>query len=104
FVAFSDPVLPDSVEALAELKRDGVEVKILTGDNDLVARHVCEQVGLDAARIVTGDQLEHTSVAAMGALAASTTLFARVSPAQKHRIILALKARGRVVGYMGDGI
>jgi Mg2+-importing ATPase len=104
FVAFSDPVLPDSVAALADLKRDGVEVKILTGDNDLVARHVCEQVGLDAARIVTGEELEHTSDAAMGALAASTTLFARVSPAQKHRIILALKARGRVVGYMGDGI
>ncbi len=104
FLAFSDTVLPDSVAALADLKRDGVEVKILTGDNDLVARHVCGQVGLDAARIVTGEELERTSDAAMGPLAARTTLFARVSPAQKHRIILALKASGRVVGYMGDGI
>jgi Mg2+-importing ATPase len=104
FLAFSDPVLADSVEALAELKRDGVEVKILTGDNELVAKHVCEEVGLDSSRIVLGDEMATASDAAMGALAEKTTVFARVSPSQKHRIILALKARGRVVGYMGDGI
>ena len=104
FLAFSDPVLADSIEALAELKRDGVEVKILTGDNELVAKHVCEQVGLDASRIVLGEEMATASDAAMGALAEKTTVFARVSPSQKHRIILALKARGRVVGYMGDGI
>jgi Mg2+-importing ATPase len=104
FLAFSDPVLADSVAALAALKRDGVEVKILTGDNELVAKHVCEQVGLDSARIVLGEQMAATSDAAMGALAEKTTVFARVSPSQKHRIILALRARGRVVGYMGDGI
>jgi len=104
FLAFSDPVLADSVEALAELKRDGVEVKILTGDNELVAKHVCEQVGLDSASIVLGEEMSRTIDSAMGALAEKTTVFARVSPSQKHRIILALRARGRVVGYMGDGI
>ena len=104
FLAFSDPVLADSVQALAELKRDGVEVKILTGDNELVAKHVCEQVGLDSASIVLGEEVSRTIDSAMGALAEKTTLFARVSPSQKHRIILALRARGRVVGYMGDGI
>src|ERR1039458_7784841 len=104
FLAFSDPVLADSVQALAELKRDGVEVKILTGDNELVAKHVCEQVGLDSASIVLGEEVSRTIDSAMGALAEKTTVFARVSPSQKHRIILALRARGRVVGYMGDGI
>ena len=86
--------------SLAALRRDGVEVKILTGDNELVARHVCEQVGLDdephrprrRARRMTIPRLRH--------VAEQTTVFARVSPAQKNRIILALKARGHVVGYM----
>jgi Mg2+-importing ATPase len=104
FLAFSDPILPDTIAALAELKRDGVEVKILTGDNELVARHVCEQVGLDASHVVTGEELQGTLDSALGALMENTTVFARVSPAQKHRIIIELKARGRVVGYMGDGI
>ncbi|MGA7786090.1 MAG: magnesium-translocating P-type ATPase, partial [Candidatus Acidiferrales bacterium] len=104
FLAFSDPILPDTITALAELKSDGVEVKILTGDNELVARHVCEQVGLDSSRVVLGEELQKTDNAAMGALVERTTVFARVSPAQKHRIILELRGRGRVVGYMGDGI
>lgn len=104
YLAFSDPVLADSVAALAALKRDGVEVKILTGDNELVAKHVCEQVGLDSARIVLGEEVAQTSDSAIGVVAEKTTVFARVSPSQKHRIILALRARGRVVGYMGDGI
>jgi Mg2+-importing ATPase len=104
FLAFSDPILPDTIAALEELKRDGVEVKILTGDNELVARHVCEQVGLDASHVVTGEELQGTLDSALGALMEKTTVFARVSPAQKHRIIIELRARGRVVGYMGDGI
>ncbi len=104
FLAFSDPILPDTIAALGELKRDGVNVKILTGDNELVARHVCEQVGLDASHVVLGEELQKTDNAALGALIENTTVFARVSPAQKHRIILELRARGHVVGYMGDGI
>jgi len=104
FLAFSDPPLPDAAEALAALRRDGVEVKIITGDGDLVASHVCGQVGLESGKIVLGDELERMSDAALAHVAEVTTVFARVSPAQKNRIIMALKHRGHVVGYMGDGI
>jgi Mg2+-importing ATPase len=104
FLAFSDPPLPDAAEALAALRRDGVEVKIITGDADLVAAHVCSQVGLDPGKIVLGDELERMSDAALAHVAEVTTVFARVSPAQKNRIIMALKHRGHVVGFMGDGI
>jgi P-type Mg2+ transporter len=104
YLAFADPPNPDAAESLAELKRDGVEVKILTGDNELVARHVCEQVGLTNPTIILGDDLEHTTDTALQVLAEDATVFARVSPMQKHRIIHALKLRGHVVGYMGDGI
>ena len=90
--------------SLAELKRDGVTVKILTGDNELVARHVCRSIGLDEQQIVTGDEIERIDDAALGHVAEQASVFARVSPAQKNRIILALKRRGHVVGFMGDGI
>ena len=104
YLAFADPPNPDAAESLAALKRDGVTVKILTGDNELVARHVCEQVGLANPTIVLGDELERMTDTALQHLAEEATVFARVSPMQKHRIILALKLRGHVVGYMGDGI
>jgi Mg2+-importing ATPase len=104
FLAFADPPLPDAAEALAALRRDGVAVKIITGDGDLVAAHVCSQVGLESGKIVLGDELERMSDAALGHVAEVTTVFARVSPAQKNRILLALQHRGHVVGFMGDGI
>jgi Mg2+-importing ATPase len=104
FLAFSDPPLPDAAAALAALRRDGVEVKIITGDGDLVAAHVCSQVGLEPGKIVLGDELERMSDVALMHVAEVTTVFARVSPAQKNRIILALKHRSHVVGFMGDGI
>ena len=104
FLAFSDPPLPDAAGALAALRRDGVEVKIITGDGDLVAAHVCGQVGLESGKIVLGDELEQMTDAALAHVAEETTVFARVSPAQKNRIILALRHRGHVVGFMGDGI
>ncbi len=104
FLAFSDPPLPDAAEALAALRREGVEVKIITGDGDLVAAHVCGQVGLESGKIVLGDELERMTDAALAHVAEVTTVFARVSPAQKNRIIMALKHRGHVVGFMGDGI
>jgi P-type Mg2+ transporter len=103
FVSFADPVLSDVADVLAELKRDGVTVKILTGDNELVARHLCQSVTLDQ-RIATGDEITRIDDAALGHLAEQASVFARVSPAQKNRIILALKRRGHVVGFMGDGI
>ncbi|HEX6557210.1 MAG TPA: magnesium-translocating P-type ATPase [Ktedonobacteraceae bacterium] len=104
FLTFFDPPLEDVGEVLQALHRDGVEVKILTGDNELVARHVCEQVGLDGGRIVLGEELDHMSDTALQHIAEQTSVFARVSPAQKNRILLALKHRGHVVGFMGDGI
>ena len=104
FLSFADPPLPDAAEALAALRADGVQVKVITGDGDLVTQHVCQSVGLDPGTIVTGDELDHMSDAALGPVAEATTIFARVSPAQKNRILLALKHRGHVVGYMGDGI
>jgi Mg2+-importing ATPase len=104
FLTFSDPPLPDAAAALQTLRRDGVEVKILTGDNELVARHVCAQVGLDAARMLLGSDLEQMTDPALAAVAEQTGVFARVTPAQKTRIILALKHRGHVVAFLGDGI
>jgi Mg2+-importing ATPase len=104
FVTFSDPIVPGVAEALADLRRDGVIVKILTGDSDFVARHVCTAVGLDAATIVLGDEIERMTDGALAAVAERTHVFARVSPAQKNRIILALKAHDHVVGFLGDGI
>jgi P-type Mg2+ transporter len=104
FVSFADPVLPDVGEVLAELERDGVTVKILTGDNELVAHHVCQRIGLEDQQVVTGDDIARIDDAALGHLAEQASVFTRVSPAQKDRIIAALQRRGHVVGYMGDGI
>ncbi|MGA7223097.1 MAG: HAD-IC family P-type ATPase, partial [Candidatus Acidiferrales bacterium] len=104
FLAFADPPSPDASLSLAAMKRDGVEVKLLTGDNELVARHICGQVGLENPTLILGADLDTMTDPALQYLAEQTTVFARVSPVQKHRIIHALKHRGHVVGYMGDGI
>jgi len=104
FLTFFDPPLEEVSEVLQALRRDDVEIKILTGDNELVAHHVCEQVGLDVGRVVLGEELDNMSDTALAHIAEQTSVFARVSPAQKNRIILALKHRGHVVGFMGDGI
>ena len=104
YLAFLDPPVEDVAETLEDLKRDGVRLKILTGDSELVAEHLCRQVGLEAGAIVLGKDLERISDAALGAVAEETTVFARVSPADKNRVIYALKRRGHVVGFIGDGI
>ncbi len=104
FLTFADPPKPDAAQVLQALKNDGVQVKILTGDNELVTRHVCEQVGLESRRIVLGSELDKMSDEALAKIVVQVTVFARVSPRQKNRIILALKSRKHVVGYMGDGI
>jgi Mg2+-importing ATPase len=104
FVAFEDPPLVGAKHALAALRRDGVHVKILTGDNELVTRHVCTQVGLDSEQMVLGSALEAMNDAALAQVAERTSVFARMSPAQKNRVVLALKRRSHVVGYLGDGI
>jgi P-type Mg2+ transporter len=104
FLAFNDPPLNGISTVIKELHQQGVKVKIITGDNDLVAAHVCKQVGLDVSRIVLGEELDHISDSALGKIAEETDVFARISPVQKQRIIIALKTRGHVVGYLGDGI
>jgi Mg2+-importing ATPase len=104
FLAFSDPLREDAALAFQALERDGVQLKILTGDNELVARHICKQLGIADPPTVLGEELERTTDAALGHVAEQTMLFARISPMQKHRIILALKHRSHVVGYIGDGI
>jgi len=104
FVTFADKPLPDAATALAALRECGVQVKIITGDSDLVTRQVCTQVRLDPGRIVLGEEIERMSDPALQAVAEEATVFARASPAQKNRILLALKHRGHVVGFMGDGI
>jgi P-type Mg2+ transporter len=103
-LAFLDPPRPDAAEMIAALRRDGVQVKVLSGDSDLVARHVCGQVGLDNATVVTGDDIDRLSDPALGVVAEKSSIFARLAPAQKTRVLLALKRRGHVVGYLGDGI
>ncbi|HVP34299.1 MAG TPA: magnesium-translocating P-type ATPase [Steroidobacteraceae bacterium] len=104
FVTFADKPLPDAAAALAALREAGVHVKIITGDSDLVTWQVCTQVGLDPGKIVLGEEIEKMTDPALQAVAEEATVFARTSPAQKNRILLALKHRGHVVGFMGDGI
>lgn len=104
YLTFSDPPLESAKSSLLALRRDGIEVKILTGDNELVTKHICSQVGLDSERIILGDELDGMTDPALAHVVEQTSVFARVSPAQKNRIILALKNRSHVVGYLGDGI
>jgi Mg2+-importing ATPase len=104
YLTFADHLLEGMAESIARLGRDGVQVKILTGDNELVTRHVCRQVGIDGSRIVLGGEVERLDEGALARVSEEANVFARVSPAQKHRILRALKARGHVVGYLGDGI
>jgi Mg2+-importing ATPase len=104
FLTFADPPKADVAQMLQALKNDGVHVKIVTGDNELVTHHICEQVGLLSSRIVLGSELEQMTDPALAQVVEEVNVFARVSPAQKNRIILALKSRKHVVGYIGDGI
>lgn len=104
YLAFADPPNPDVASALARLKRDGVEVKILTGDNELVTRHICCQVGFPEPVIVLGPELDAMTDPALSHVAEKANVFARVTPMQKLRILRALRHRGHVVGFIGDGI
>ncbi|HYB40517.1 MAG TPA: magnesium-translocating P-type ATPase, partial [Candidatus Methylomirabilis sp.] len=104
FTAFIDPPLPGVAETLGALREDGIEVKIVTGDNELVAMHICSQVGLGGGTTVLGEEIERMSDPALAVVAERASVFARVSPIQKNRIVRALHARGHVVGCLGDGI
>jgi Mg2+-importing ATPase len=104
YVAFLDPPKDSATRALAALHEHGVSVKILTGDNSLVSRKVCKDVGLSADPMLLGDDVEKMTDAELAAAAEEATLFARLSPAHKERVIRALRGNGHVVGFMGDGI
>jgi Mg2+-importing ATPase len=104
FLLFFDPPEPEVASTIATLDALGVQVKIISGDSQLVTRHVAQAVGLPVQRIITGSQLAMMKDEALMNLAPLTTLFAEVDPNQKERIIRALQKTGHVVGYMGDGI
>ncbi|KTD42356.1 magnesium-translocating P-type ATPase [Legionella quateirensis] len=104
FVAFFDPPLQDIPSVINELHHEGVRIKIITGDNELVTRHVCKEVHINTDTIILGDELEHISDSALGSIAEQVDVFARITPMQKQRIIAALRSRNHVVGYIGDGI
>ncbi len=104
YIAFFDPPKDSTARAIEQLHRNGVRVKVLTGDNALVTRKVCRDVGLDAGTIVTGDQLAGLDRDQLSDLAEQHSVFARLSPAQKDDLIQALQRRGHVVGFLGDGI
>jgi P-type Mg2+ transporter len=104
FVLLFDPLRPDIVDTLKRLRNLGISLKLITGDNALVAANVSRQAGLIDARIMTGSELRQMSNAALVHRAANSQVFAEVEPNQKERIILALKKAGNVVGYIGDGI
>ncbi|MGD0122460.1 MAG: HAD-IC family P-type ATPase [Candidatus Limnocylindrales bacterium] len=103
-ILFSDPPKPGVGKAIASLANQGIALKIITGDNDLVARHVAGLVGLQVDGVLTGDQMRKMTHPALVARAPRTTIFARVDPDQKLQVIRALRESGHVVGYMGDGI
>ncbi len=104
FCAFLDPPKASAALALAALRDSGVKVKIVTGDNELVTRHVCTELGVVVEGVLSGTDIAAMNDDALRARVEGTNLFCRVNPAQKNRVILALKARGHVVGYLGDGI
>ena len=103
-ILLSDPPKAGVSDTIAQLARDGVALKVVTGDNALVARHVAQQVGLVVEGILTGEEIRALTHPALVARAKRTTIFARVDPDQKLQVIRALHDGGAVVGYLGDGI
>ena len=104
YIAFLDPPKETTAEALAALAAHGVAVKLLTGDNELVAAKVCRDVGLPADHIILGTQIEHMNDEMLRQTVERHQLFARLTPLHKERIVHALHANGHITGFMGDGI
>ena len=104
YLAFADPPKASTSAALRSLAEHGVLVKIVTGDTEPVTRHLCGALGLPVMGVLTGTQIANLDDAGLRAAAARTNLFCRVTPEQKSRVVRALQADGRVVGYLGDGI
>jgi Mg2+-importing ATPase len=104
YIAFFDPPKDSAPSAIAALSAHGVAVKVLSGDNAAVCRHVCKLVGIDAADVMEGAQVDALDDAGLGRQAMAAGVFARLTPAQKTRVIRCLQREGRVVGFLGDGI
>ena len=104
FIVFFDPPKASAGAAIAALGIKGVGVKILTGDNEHVTQHVCSELGIPITGLLTGAEIEKLSDEALAARLEETNIFCRVTPVQKNRVILGLKHRGHVVGFLGDGI
>ena len=104
YLAFLDPPKETAKTAIAALRQYGVTVKVLTGDNDLVTRKVCTEVGINAEKIVLGNDVEKMSDVELADAVDLVDVYARLSPAHKKRVVMALQKKGHVVGFMGDGI
>ena len=104
YLAFLDPPKDTAKTAIAALRQHGVTVKVLTGDNDLVTRKVCTEVGINAEKILLGNDVEKMSDEQLARVIDETDVYARLSPAHKKRVVQALQKKGHVVGFMGDGI
>jgi P-type Mg2+ transporter len=104
YLAFLDPPKDTASTAISALRQHGVTVKVLTGDNDLVTRKVCTEVGINAEKIILGNDVEKMSDAELAEAVDRADVYARLSPAHKKRVVQALQKKGHVVGFMGDGI
>ena len=104
YLAFLDPPKDSAAKAITALRQNGVTVKVLTGDNDLVTRKVCSEVGIHADQIILGSQVEAMNDEQLALAVETTDIFARLSPAHKKRVVQALQKNKHVVGFMGDGI
>jgi len=104
FLAFLDPPKETAAEALKQLRRLNVDVKVLTGDNEIITAYICKEVGMPVEHLLLGAQIEAMNDAELAEAASMTSVFARLAPAHKERIIRALQSKGHVLGFMGDGI
>jgi Mg2+-importing ATPase len=104
YIAFLDPPKETATQAIAALQQHGIVVKVLTGDNDLVTRKVCGDVGLAVDKILLGNAVEHMTDEQLSKEVETTHVFARLSPSHKQRVVETLRRNGHVVGFMGDGI
>jgi Mg2+-importing ATPase len=104
YVAFLDPPKPTAKKTIDTLKKLGIELKVLTGDNEYVTKKICSLVGLDIKDVYTGEMIDKLTDEELREVAGATTVFVRLSPSQKERVIKALQSNGHIVGYLGDGI
>jgi P-type Mg2+ transporter len=104
YIAFLDPPKDSAREAIAALARRGVQVKILTGDNEVITRKICQEVKLEPGEILLGSKVAGMTDAELTDIADRTSVFAKLTPSQKERVVKALHAKGHIVGFLGDGI